>query len=84
MCVRASECVAGEQSMVIMLIFLFLSRRWKNTFFYATPSSPHFFFSFLPSGSQSSATYAAHFYAPAGVVTGTEIWESGQLWVVAC
>lgn len=38
----------------------------------------------FPSAGQASATYAAHFYATARVVRGTEIWESGQLWTAAC
>lgn len=42
------------------------------------------YFLFFWSAARSPATYAAHFYAPARVVRGTEIWESGQLWMAAC
>lgn len=66
---RVCMCV-WQGSMVIMLISHFLSECWKNTFFFHQP--------------EDSATYAAHFYATARVVRGTEIWESGQLWTAAC
>lgn len=67
--VRESECVVGKHGHYADFLFSFKMLEE--------------YFLFL-SARQSSATYAAHFYATARVVTGTEIWESGQLWVVAC
>lgn len=72
---RSPRVNVWQGSMVIMLIFLFSFKTLEEYFL-----SPSLF----PRPGQSSATYAAHFYATAGVVKGTEIWESGQLWMVAC
>lgn len=70
---RESECVVGEHGHYADFPFFFQDIRRILSF-----TSP------FPSDRQSSATYAAHFYATARVVNGTEIWESGQLWMVAC
>lgn len=71
-CVREWMCGRGAWSLC-----------WFSFFFQDIRRILSFTFLF-PSARQSSATYAAHFYATARVVRGTEIWESGQLWMVAC
>lgn len=76
-CMQCERVNVWQENTVIMLIFLFL--------FCFQDVGRILSFTFLfPSSSLSSATYAAHFYATARVVRGTEIWESGQLWTVAC
>lgn len=76
-CMQVERVNVWQENTVIMLIFLFL--------FCFQDVGRILSFTFLfPSARLSSATYAAHFYATARVVRGTEIWESGQLWTVAC
>lgn len=75
MCVCVREGMCGRGNTVIMLIFLFCFQDVRRILSFTL---------LFPSARQSSATYAAHFYAAARVVRGTEIWESGQLWMVAC
>lgn len=59
-----------------MLISLFSFKTFRRILSFYVP--------FFPSAGQSYSTYAAHLYPTARVVRGTEIWESGQLWMVAC
>lgn len=70
---RARECVVGKHGHYADFLFFFQDIRRILSFTFLVPAAR-----------PSFATYAAHFYATARVVKGTEIWESGQLWTVAC